>query len=579
MNKKSVPNLHSRQVTDPNSRNSAARRPVSSVYSQPSPTMQTHQQPKIDIPRSSSIYPDDVSPPDSPRAGDGARTSSPNVSPITDAGSGHRLSSSSRPYASNIPLPKQKASGGTTAFISNWKEKLRDAQAAGSGKMKWDDYSGEPTGSDKGRMGQVIPAVAATQFDKPGMGVRTTVTSQPPATKSIFGTTLKKVPRKDKNAPSPPPKEEWKGASGRAPIVPPVQNKPDPRGTKKSFPTPSQRRMKQGSRQATTIKSSPEDRSPPAHALGKSSPRQMADRATHQKLAEVAEDFDRNAFEGSDMDTLRHEYTDSPLNIPARTDSIGVFDHGLGKGDPLPSSNNLPEVREPSPTVRKVATEPIAKKPLLPEISQRTTSLPPANDFLDEQLYSAVHQLDLHNEPASRFSATTYNTTIQDSPDTPKRSFDEPDLPPVPDSILNRKRPVPVSGSFGRSKPPSRKPTPSELTHIDSEGKSLPQQPPEETIVDRVILLEAKLNSLHKRKQNLQTVIHELTNVVQPSSAAYDKASRQEIKKTVEGLQTESATIVKEIHETGLKLHRALKKRDESSSYEPTGLWVRRVTE
>ena len=540
--------------------------------------MQTHQQPKLDIPpRTSSIYPEDVSPPDSPRPGDGARNSSPNVSPITDAGSGHRLSSSSRPFISNIPLPKQKASGGTAAFISNWREKLKDAQSAGTGKMKWDDYSGEPTGSDRGKMGQVVPG--STKFDKPALGVVTTVTSQPLTTKSLFGTTLRKVPRKEeKSLPSPPPKEEWKGASGRAPIIAPVQIKPDPRGTNKSFPTPSQRRQKQGVRQPVGIRSS-EDRSSPAQGSGKSSPQQAVERGTPTKLAEVAEEFDRSPPNGSRLGMEEQEYTESPVVIPARADSMGVFDRALGQGDPLPSSKDIPEIHQQVPAVRKVTTEPVAKKPLPPETSTRTTSLPPSNEFLEEQLHNAVRNLDLHNEPASRFSATTYNTTIQESPDTPKPSFEEPDLPaPVPDSILNRKRPVPTAGSFGRSKPPSRKPTPSELGNIESDGKALPQQPEEETIVDRVVLLEAKLNSLYKRKQNLQTVIHELTNVVQPSSVAYDNASREEIRKTVEGLQTESATVVKEIHETGLKLHRALKKRDESASYEPTGLWVRRVT-
>ena len=563
-----------RHKNDSNARSSTAR-PVSSVYSQPSPTMQTHQQqPKLDIPRASSIYPDDVSPPDSPRPGDGARSSSPNVSPITDAGSGHRLSSSSRPYVSNIPLPKQKSSGGTAAFISGWREKIAAAQA--SGKMKWDDYSGEPTGSERGKPQSVIPG--SNQFASSGYGTSTTITSQAPDNKSRFGTTLRKVPRKDVNAsPSPPPKEEWKGASGRAPIIQPIQNKPDPQGTKKSFPTPSQRRQKQGIRQAIGLKS-PEGRSSPAQEREQSSPKEAGEQATKIKLARVTEEFDPSAYEGSDVETPRQEYTQSPLSMPPRTDSVGVLDHSADKGDPLPGSNTLSSPDQAPPLPRKVSTEPVAKRPVPPQITPRTTSLPPTNDYSEEQLHTAIRNLNIPNEPASRFSATTYNTTIQDLGDTPKQSFDEPPLPPqVAESVLNRKRPVPAAGNFGRAKTPTRKPTPSEI-NVDKDSKSLPQQPAEETIVDRVVLLEAKLNSLNKRKQNLQTVIHELTNVVQPSSATYDKASRQEIKKSVEGFKIESAAVVKEIHETGLKLHRALKKRDESSAYEPTGLWVRRVT-
>ena len=54
-------------------------------------------------------------------------------------------------------------------------------------------------------------------------------------------------------------------------------------------------------------------------------------------------------------------------------------------------------------------------------------------------------------------------------------------------------------------------------------------------------------------------------------------ASRQEIKRTVEGLSKELSEVVKEEHETGLTLHRAYKRQDDTA-YEPTHLWVRRVT-
>ena len=95
--------------------------------------------------------------------------------------------------------------------------------------------------------------------------------------------------------------------------------------------------------------------------------------------------------------------------------------------------------------------------------------------------------------------------------------------------------------------------------------------------MDIVTLLEAKLQSLHRRKNNLATVIAELDTVAHPTSAAYDAASRMEVQRTVDSLEAESAAVAKEIHETGLMLHRALKRRDERA--EPTGLWVRRVTE
>jgi len=199
-------------------------------------------------------------------------------------------------------------------------------------------------------------------------------------------------------------------------------------------------------------------------------------------------------------------------------------------------------------------------------------------ETLENEIATSARHLIMINEPGSRFSATTYNTSVPESPPaTPRRSLDiPPPLPSPPVSILNRKRPVPVSGVMLGSKPPTRKPTPAEVESGTS--KTLPMSPPTAAAVDRVSLLQAQLESLNRRRQNLATVIYELTHVVQPSSIAYDIASRQEIKRSVEGFHAESAQVAKEIHETGMKLHRAMKRRDEESMFEPTGLWVRRVT-
>lgn len=53
---------------------------------------------------------------------------------------------------------------------------------------------------------------------------------------------------------------------------------------------------------------------------------------------------------------------------------------------------------------------------------------------------------------------------------------------------------------------------------------------------------------------------------------------RDDEKKKVEALKENLADVQAQEHTLGLKLHRALKRRDQSAVYEPTGLWVRRVT-
>lgn len=92
-------------------------------------------------------------------------------------------------------------------------------------------------------------------------------------------------------------------------------------------------------------------------------------------------------------------------------------------------------------------------------------------------------------------------------------------------------------------------------------------------------MLEARRDNLARRRANINTIIHELTQVIQPSSIAYDMAARDEVKKTVASLNNELADIRREEHEIGMKLFRLWKKRDEKNLYGgDSGLWVKRVT-
>lgn len=56
------------------------------------------------------------------------------------------------------------------------------------------------------------------------------------------------------------------------------------------------------------------------------------------------------------------------------------------------------------------------------------------------------------------------------------------------------------------------------------------------------------------------------------------RRKREVEKMKIERLRTEEADVRREEHDIGLRLHRAWKRRDKDAVYEPTGLWVRRVT-
>ncbi|CAK7218537.1 hypothetical protein SEUCBS140593_003580 [Sporothrix eucalyptigena] len=111
--------------------------------------------------------------------------------------------------------------------------------------------------------------------------------------------------------------------------------------------------------------------------------------------------------------------------------------------------------------------------------------------------------------------------------------------------------------------------------------KNLPLAPPEMTAKDRVAMFNAQLSSLAQRRINIGRSIKQMTELMPTDNllATPDVLYKREMeKRKVEGLRTELAEIQREEYEIGLKLHRAYKRLDKNAEYEPTTLWVRRVT-
>src|SRR5450432_2163751 len=131
-----------------------------------------------------------------------------------------------------------------------------------------------------------------------------------------------------------------------------------------------------------------------------------------------------------------------------------------------------------------------------------------------------------------------------------------------------------------------RKPTPAEhrrassiFTTASDLSKSLPQCPPEMEAPDKISSLEARMDEFARRKRNVSKLINQLKGGVQPSNIAFDLRTREEVKRTIKGLEGELADIIQEEHDVGLRLHRAQRKKDREEMYEnPTGLWIKRVT-
>lgn len=111
--------------------------------------------------------------------------------------------------------------------------------------------------------------------------------------------------------------------------------------------------------------------------------------------------------------------------------------------------------------------------------------------------------------------------------------------------------------------------------------KDLPPAPPETTAKDRITMLNAQLADLAQRRFNVDRSIKQMTELMPTDNilaSAQVLLKREQEKSKVEGLRLELSEIQREEYEIGLRLHRAYKRLDHNAEYEPTTLWVRRVT-
>lgn len=527
----------------------------------PSPTPAQRNYPRYtDVRAASSAY-SDISPPDSPADYHGHRQmeGSPEVSPVDDSpGTSHYQLPLRTKYNSNIPLPL-KLHNGTRGFLSSFRGRKEGSIPSDrdSTQTRWDDFSGEPTTSEHGKPAQASPGNApfSASLDgsptDPRFGNHISISGGP--LNSHAPVQVGSGASRTFSDGLTGPREAWKGASGRSALVSPLVEKLRP--ASKSIPVPARPLRRES---PTQVEQS-----------GHTTPRSVTDRVVQPQPVSTASPY--------------HNENIKPIvplkagrNSPPRSLTTPFAQHSE-RPYPSPAGSDTR-----SPAAWSVNSENARNKPL-PTPTESTPNSHrnrEASETNEREFLAAMNDMNMTNEPGSR--ATTYATTTYESPpDTPRIDSETP-MPSPLSPLMNRKRPVQAGSAFS-GKSTIRKPTPSELgssPRLDSSrfSKTLPQSPAERDSVDRISSLLASSENLHRRRLNLQTVIRELTNVVQPSSAAYDMASRDEIKKTVKALEAELAGVIKEEHETGMKLHRAYKKRDKDDIWEPTGLWVRRVT-
>ncbi len=406
---------------------------------------------------------------------------------------------------------------------------------------------------------------------------------------------------------------QWKGASGRQAVVPIPQDNPYvatlqiPRKSSKRVPSLLSVPGMNSSRAHAPAAGTPRMESPLAKAgdMGYF-PDQGQGHPPRTTSASAAATSGKAKYDGKYDEKYEDRFNTSPASS---LDSLPSQQHPAMRS----ASNLNPTSQQPEPQ-----SQPPRRGGIPPSVSTIERNFERA---LADVHISTMPNLQQHTQPTypnevSRFSVTTYAASTMTANSTPRASIDS-EAPPVPDigssiylqnayaradpshsAILNRRRPVGQSSyafdktSAEMERPPALGPDGAPTVvkvHVRDTSKALPKSPLELGMSDKAAQLEAHLQDLALQMRNLDRSIEamtklqvgEMTGIGLNATAEQRKAEverRGRERKKVEGLREELGRVKGEEHEIGLKLHRVLKKRDSEATYEPTGLWVRRVT-
>jgi hypothetical protein len=574
---------------------------TSSVYSQHSPHIpqeaveqapSTAEEPQTSTPdirqRPSSLY-SAVSPLHTPRASEDLDSyDNPEVSPIEATPPMPQIPKQHSEPKSQLPVPRKPMPD--TGVKPN--EKRKDT--------KWDDYSGEPTTGENGKEAAVKPGTQSVEMQYPDLKTKTKqilagLRERGTANQQI----ARKVPPPAQTDPldDPPQREPWKGPSGRTALVKPVKNNPAARLEPIQIPAYNNRRVEPATSNTgrvvtpspSTIKTVPSEptedmvKPPVPLRVGKNSPSVRS-----PVTADPPQSLQSSLRSPRYPDTVHTSVTSPTSNSEL---SAGLSSGPLTPLTPTPSRSVVPPPR--SDSRQELAPTNSSSQLATAQPQPRANSLQPMN------------MRNTNDDPSSRFSWTTYATTVADSPpDTPRADTNAPPVPhlpaDVPTPLVMRKRPVeahaqarpqtsPTTTDFPavpNAKVVVRKPTPADrrrastiLTTASDLSKSLPQCPPEMEAPDKISSLGARMEEFALRKRNITKLIKQLNSGAQPSATAFDWRAREGVKRTIKGLEGELAEIIQEEHDVGLRLHRVQRRRDRDEMYEnPTGLWIKRVT-
>ncbi|SPO04238.1 uncharacterized protein DNG_06921 [Cephalotrichum gorgonifer] len=420
---------------------------------------------------------------------------------------------------------------------------------------------------------------------------------------------------------------EWKGASGRTTLVAPVQD--TPQATPLQIPRKSSKRERYAKGRGARGGPGGPGALSPISPSGSETDLNRADPAAPNLISSPP------AGSSSNQDPRTAYPSPPPHSASAAPPSPAADPHSPTAPAPVRapiSVDNARAVRRKPPSAAPPAPSASASASSHPSHAHHISTTSSIYSTFDSQTVphppesyrapagpaaTTAAPEDNWTQPPSRFSVTTYATSSHTRSSNPSIDLDAPPMPspprdhhqsppskvgaPDPGAYMSSPYTSPAAemrkaAALGRDNVPpylksggwSSGATPSIFSDrpgsVASTSKALPLAPPEiemQTANDRVGNLNARLESLAHRRININKSIKKMTELMPTDNLMASEAvlrKREIEKQKVEGLREELAEVQREEYELGLKLHRAYKRLDRDAEYEPTGLWVRRVT-
>ncbi|KAK1774410.1 hypothetical protein QBC45DRAFT_42110 [Copromyces sp. CBS 386.78] len=257
-------------------------------------------------------------------------------------------------------------------------------------------------------------------------------------------------------------------------------------------------------------------------------------------------------------------YATSISTTATPRESLDDFNHNGNNQPPVPS---IPQQHRPENPKDEEPTESIMNRsrPKLEGFDYKKKDQAPIVVSLKDQIISPYETVIERESPAAR-DRRVAATGVGAKPPTSSQG--------------THRRVSATPSDINKSLPPA----PPELEALsihNADGTSQPKSPKDLTATERVALYDAQIQDLGNRRINITRSIKQMTELMPTDNILNSEAVRRkrEIEKQkVEALKTELAEVQREMYEMGLKLHRAYKRQEKEASFEPTTLWVRRVT-